>query len=106
MQRTLRLITPALAASVLLVGCAPDNDPSASSVPQTTAMSGQEVFMVNCSPCHGEGGRGPALSSIQGLSKEARGNAIRNHPTAGQIPQRLPAAQLGQLLEFFENPPE
>ena len=59
MQRTLRLITPALAASVLLVGCAPDNEPSASSVPQTTAMSGQEVFMVNCSPCHGEGGRGP-----------------------------------------------
>lgn len=93
--------------SVLLTGCAPESDTAApdSSALTSSIESGEAVFMANCSPCHGEGGRGPALSSIQSLTPEARGNAIRNHPTAGQIPQRLPAAQLAQLLDFFENPP-
>ena len=96
-----------LSFSVLLIGCAPDSNTAApdTSAKEASIQSGEEVFMINCSPCHGEGGRGPALSSIQSLTPEARGNAIRNHPTAGQIPQRLPAAQLAQLLDFFENPP-
>ena len=103
MNRASRLsLLPLTAAALLLTACAPEGGSSSGS----SSMTGEEVFMVNCSPCHGESGRGPALSSIQGLSPEARRQAIRNHPQAGQIPQRLPAAQLGELLEWFDNPPE
>jgi mono/diheme cytochrome c family protein len=89
----------ALTASGLLLGCAPDD------VPQKPTIRGADVFEVNCSPCHGADGRGPSLASIRALSAEDRRNAIRNHPTAGQIPQRLPTAELGELLNFFEAPP-
>ena len=101
MNQTRRLSLLLLAvAALMLTGCAPEGGSSS----RSSSMTGEEVFMVNCSPCHGEGGRGPALSSIQGLSPEARRQAIRNHPQAGQIPQRLPAAQLGELLEWFDDP--
>lgn len=93
------LSTLTILFSGLLIGCAPENPP------QETNVRGADVFAANCSPCHGAGGRGPSLDSIRSLSSEDRGNAIRNHPTAGQIPQRLPTAEIGELLEFFANPP-
>ena len=63
----------------------------------------QPVFNDNCSVCHGAGGRGPALSEIKALSSADRRDRIRNHPIAGQIPQRLPAIQLSDVIEFFES---
>ena len=52
---------------------------------------GEQAFIENCGICHGVAGRGPALAEIKALSSAERRDRIRNHPIAGQIPQRLPA---------------
>ncbi len=62
---------------------------------------GEQVFVVNCGPCHGPGGGGPALEQIMALSPAERGEKIRNHPLAGRIPQRLPANELLDVIEYF-----
>ena len=91
-----------LSYAVLLVSaCAPDSG-STSGGPQA-AERGEQVFNDNCGVCHGTGGRGPALTEIKALSSTERRDRIRNHPIAGRIPQRLPAHQLSDVIEFFES---
>jgi mono/diheme cytochrome c family protein len=104
-DRSTRWIGPGavgiLSCVVLLVpACAPD---SGSTVvePQATER-GEQVFDDNCGVCHGTGGRGPALAELKALSSAERRDRIRNHPIAGQIPQRLPAHQLSDVIEFLE----
>jgi len=65
------------------------------------AENGEQIFNDNCGPCHGSGGRGPALAELKALSPAERGDRIRNHPVAGTIPQRLPANELIAVIEFF-----
>ena len=84
-----------------LSACAPENGGTASG--PEAAERGEQVFLENCGVCHGEGGRGPALSEIKALPSAERRNRISNHPIAGQIPQRLPANQLSDVIEFFES---
>ena len=84
---------------ILLSACAPESGGSASG-PQAVERGGA-VFDENCAVCHGAGARGPSLDGIKALSPAERGDRIRNHPVAGQIPQRLPANQLADVLEFF-----
>ncbi len=89
----------------LLAACAQDSEPD-----QSPAERGARLFAENCSPCHGLAGRGPSLQDdIRALNPEQLRAAIRNHPTAGQIPERLPAARVQDIIEFFESdlpPPE
>ena len=67
------------------------------------ALAARGVFSDdNCGVCHGTGGRGPALAELKALSSAERRDRIRNHPIAGQIPQRLPAHQLSDVIEFLE----
>ena len=84
----------------LLSACAPDRDNDGQSARRA---DGASLFETNCSACHGELGRGPSLDDIRALSPDGLRSAIRNHPTAGQIPQRLPAAELQRLIEFLEQ---
>ena len=91
-----------LSCAVLLVpACAPDSGSTVGG-PQATER-GELVFNDNCGVCHGAGGRGPALAEIKALSSAERRDRIRNHPIAGRIPQRLPAHQLSDVIEFFES---
>ncbi len=89
----------------LLVACAQDSEPD-----KSPAERGALLFAENCSPCHGVAGRGPSLEDdIRALTPEQLRAAIRNHPTAGQIPERLPAARVQDIIDFFESdlpPPE
>jgi len=91
----------ALCAILLASGCAQEsgNTPSG---PQM-ADRGEQVFDENCGVCHGAEGRGPELTEIRALSSAERRDRIRNHPIAGQIPQRLPANQLADVIEFLEG---
>ncbi len=82
-------------------GCAPQEETPTGG--DTSAARGESVFDYNCGFCHGETGRGPKLSEIRALSQTERRNAIINHPVAGQIPQRLPAHELSDLIEFIES---
>ena len=88
-------------AFIFLSACAPDSG-GPTSGPGATER-GEQVFNDNCGACHGAGGRGPALSEIKALPSADRRERIRNHPIAGQIPQRLPANQLSDVIEFFES---
>ncbi|MFW2404897.1 MAG: c-type cytochrome [Gammaproteobacteria bacterium] len=83
----------------LLSACAPDGGDGQSA----SRTDGASIFETNCSACHGQMGRGPSLDDIRSLSRDGLRSAIRNHPTAGQIPQRLPAAELQRLIEFLEQ---
>jgi len=94
---TLAVLTIALAA--LLTACAPDS----AGTQQPTAERGAALFEENCSPCHGQQGRGPSMTEIRALSPEGLRSAILNHPTAGQIPERLPAARVQDIIEYLEE---
>ena len=87
--------------SVALAGCSPESGGTRSE--PASADRGEQVFIENCSVCHGAEGRGPALAEIRALSSSTRREKIRSHPIAGQIPQRLPANQLADVIEFFET---
>ncbi len=88
-------------AFLALSACAPESSGKAGG--PDTVERGEQVFNDNCGACHGAGGRGPALSEIKALSSADRRDRIRNHPVAGQIPQRLQANQLSDVIEFFES---
>jgi mono/diheme cytochrome c family protein len=94
--------TGILSCAILLASaCAPDS-PGTVDEPQA-AERGEQAFNENCGVCHGTGGRGPALAELKALSSAERRDRIRNHPIAGQIPQRLPAHQLSDVIEFLES---
>lgn len=86
--------------ALLLSACSRDDGGTAPALPATER--GEQVFDENCGVCHGAEGRGPALAEIKALPSSERRDRIRNHPVAGQIPQRLPAAQLSDVLEFLD----
>ena len=88
-------------AVLLISGCAPD--PESQFIERQSPARGATVFDYNCGFCHGAEGRAPALSEIRSLSTTERRNKIINHPIAGQIPQRLAAHELSDLIEFFES---
>ena len=93
-------ITLAFVLAGPLTACAPE---TGKRTQVASDADGATLFDKNCSACHGQMGRGPSLDSIRSLSPEGLRAAIRNHPTAGQIPQRLPAAELQRLIEFLEQ---
>lgn len=92
---------------MLLAACGPSQEPTGEASdpapPAAAARTGEDLFEKNCGACHGAGGRGPSLETLKALSREELGAAIRNHPTAGQIPSRLPANEIGDLIEFLEE---
>lgn len=96
-QATAHHVWPLVLACALLAACAPEQD-------KTSAVDrGSALFDENCSPCHGAQGRGPSMDEIRALSPDGLRAAIRNHPTAGQIPERLPAARVQEIIEFLED---
>ena len=88
-----------LCAISLAPACTPDDDRPLGE--RQSAARGETVFDYNCGYCHGAEGRGPALSELKALSERERRKRIMNHPISGQIPQRLSAHELSDLIEFF-----
>ncbi len=94
--------------AILLAACGPAEEPPAEAAAteqaqEAATMTGQDLFATNCGACHGPAGRGPSLETLKALSSEDLRQAILNHPTAGQIPSRLPANEIGDLIEFLEE---
>jgi len=82
----------------LLTACVPESGTS-----DQRAADAATLFQENCGPCHGQQGRGPSITELRALGPDELRAAFRNHPTAGQIPQQLPAASIQKLIEFIEE---
>jgi mono/diheme cytochrome c family protein len=90
-----------LCGVLFVSGCAQEDAGRGDMAP--VAESGEQVFLENCGACHGPTGRGPELAELKALSPSERRDRIRNHPIAGQIPQRLPANELATVIEFLQS---
>jgi mono/diheme cytochrome c family protein len=100
------LIPATLCLAALLAACSPGEPPAredAAPAPTSRIDAGADLFAQQCGACHGASGRGPSLETLQALSSDDLRAGIRNHPTAGTIPQRLPAAELSDLIEYLEQ---
>jgi len=62
-----------------------------------------QVFLQYCGYCHGDTGRGPSFAELNAVPPDQFEQQLRNHPTAGAIPQRLTANDLAKLLAFFDS---
>jgi len=98
------MILATLCLVALLAACSPA-DPGADTAPDPISRiaAGADLFAEQCGDCHGDSGRGPALATLQALSPEDLRAGIKNHPTAGTIPERLPASELSDLVEYLEQ---
>ncbi|MFQ5634086.1 MAG: c-type cytochrome [Gammaproteobacteria bacterium] len=86
------------AICVLISACAPDSG----TVEQSNG-AGAALFDENCSPCHGQAVGVPTMTELRALAPDELRAGIRDHPTAGEIPQRLPAATMQTLIEYIED---
>jgi len=77
-----------------LSACAPD---SGAPPPRSKA----DLFNESCGACHGEAGKGPSLAELRALPEDELRAGIRNHPTAGQIAERLSADRIDRLIEYL-----
>ncbi len=78
----------------LLAGaCAPEPPP-----PQ-----GAELFDEKCGACHGQEGRGPSMDELRALPPDRLRDGIRNHPTAGDLLERLTATDIAKLVDYLEE---
>ncbi|MGI9331114.1 MAG: c-type cytochrome [Gammaproteobacteria bacterium] len=106
-SKPLQYTIPAtLCLAALLAACSPGKPPATEPAPPAQTSSsdiGGDLFEKQCGACHGVNGRGPSLATLRALSSEDLRAGIRNHPTAGTIPQRLPAAELSDLIEYLEQ---
>ena len=82
---------------MVLGGCAPENNE------KQAGKSGADLFDESCGACHGAEGRGPSIAELRGLPPDELRAGIRNHPTAGQIPDRLTADRIGNLIDYLED---
>ena len=83
--------------SLLLTACSPE--PTA----ELAQEKGKDVFAERCADCHGAEGRGPSMAELRALTSDQRREAIKNHPTAGDLLERLSAADIGDLIEYLEE---
>ena len=82
---------------VILTGCSQEK-------PEDLARDeGEKLFSESCAACHGKEGRGPSMADLRALPSAELREAIRNHPTAGDLLERLTAADIGSLIEYLEE---
>ena len=96
-QLSSRSLFPPLALGVAaLAACAQETSP-----PAAPEEAGSDLFEENCSACHGKG-MGPPVEHLRSLSTEEIRAGIINHPTAGQIQERLRADRVDKLIKFLD----
>jgi len=92
-----RLIFALLPMCAFLAACSPQD------APEQAAATPEEVFMESCGACHTREDNGPSVADLRALSPEQLRAGISNHPTAGDIPDRLTAARIDELIKYLEQ---
>lgn len=86
-----------LVLPLFLVACS--QEPTA----ELAQDEGEKLFAGSCAACHGEEGNGPSMAELRALPSDQLRDAIRDHPTAGELLERLTAADIGNLIEYLEK---
>lgn len=89
-----RLLIP---CSILFAACAPEQ------TPEPSAVTPEQMFMESCGGCHTREDNGPSIADLRALSADELRVGISNHPTAGDIPDRLSAARIDELIKYLEE---
>lgn len=63
----------------------------------------EEFFAQSCGACHTVADNAPTIAELGALSSEDLRAGIRNHPTAGEISDRLSAARIDELIKYIET---
>ena len=61
-----------------------------------------EIFAQDCGACHSVANNAPSVEDLRALSSEELRAGIVNHPTAGNIPDRLTAARIDDLIQYLD----
>ena len=88
------MLTPLCA---LLGACAPDD------AQEKAAVTPEDMFTESCGACHSVENNGPTVAELRVLNSEELRAGIRNHPTAGDISDRLTAARIDELIKYLER---
>ena len=64
----------------------------------------EEYFAQSCGACHTVADNAPTVAEMRALSSEDLRDGIINHPTAGEITERLSAARIDELIKYIETP--
>lgn len=81
----------------LLAACAPED------TEEQAVVTPEDMFMNSCGACHTVENNGPTIAELRALSPEELRAGIVNHPTAGDIPDRLTAAHIDDLIKYLES---
>jgi mono/diheme cytochrome c family protein len=95
-QTLQKLIYILIPLCMLLAACATEDA-------EEKAAATEETFNESCGVCHSLEDNGPSVADLRALSPEELRAGIVNHPTAGQILDRLTAAQIDDLIKFLEE---
>lgn len=93
LQKSTYLLIPLCA---LLAACAPED------AKKQAGTTPEDLFTESCGACHGVENKGPTVAELRALSPEELRAGIINHPTAGEIPDRLTAAHIDDLIKYLE----
>lgn len=85
------------ALALMIVGCAQET------TEELVRDDGEKLFAESCAACHGMEGRGPSMAEIRALPSAELRAAIKDHPAAGDLLERLTAADIGSLIEYLEE---
>ena len=91
------LLTLLAVGIAAVAACSQETGPSVA-----RGQSGEDLFQENCSACHGKG-MGPSVEHLRSLTTEELRAGIINHPTAGQIQERLRADRVDKLINFLDT---
>jgi mono/diheme cytochrome c family protein len=96
-QSQRKLIYMLIPLCALLGACAPDD------AQKNVAATPEDMFTESCGACHSVEDNGPTVVELRALSAEELRAGIRNHPTAGDISDRLSAARIDELIKYLEQ---
>ena len=70
---------------------------------ERAGVTPEEKFAQNCGACHTVAENAPTVAELRALSSEDLRAGIENHPTAGEITDRMTAASIDDLITYLQQ---
>jgi mono/diheme cytochrome c family protein len=69
---------------------------------ETAEEQADAIFTQDCGACHSVANNAPSIEDLRALSSEELRAGIMGHTTAGDIPERLTAARIDDLIQYLD----